>query len=78
MHVILQLKSLNFLNLENAVFLDTPDKKQTQKALENLIKIEALNLQGKITDYGKSLLNFPMSVLTSNCALKLFDKSEIF
>lgn len=42
------------------------------------MKIEAFDLQGKITQYGKSLLNFPMSVLTSHCALKLLDKSEIF
>lgn len=42
------------------------------------MKIEAFDLQGKITQYGISLLNFPMSVLTSHCALKLLDKSEIF
>ena len=59
-HVILYMKNLGIDNIEEFDFIDPPTKEQIDEAIKDLKILGALDENGKITEIGKEMIEYPL------------------
>jgi HrpA-like RNA helicase len=59
-HIVLYMKNLGIDNIEEFDFIDKPEKKQIDEAIRDLKILGALDSDGKITDIGKEMVEYPL------------------
>lgn len=57
---VLQLKALGIDDIRSFDFIDKPSSRILKKAVLELLQLEALDMEGKITDLGRAMVEFPV------------------
>jgi HrpA-like RNA helicase len=68
--VVLQMLSMGIKDPLNFDFIDKPTKKALAKALEILLALGALDKNGKISEFGKAISQFPLPPMFSTVLMR--------
>lgn len=74
--VTLHLKALYIEDLSKFPLIDKPAKNEFKKCMDILIKLGAVLEDGKITKFGKLVLEFPLDPFASFCLLNIYKEEE--
>ena len=58
--VVLSLKCMGIVNVVNFQYLDPPEEKMILEALRQLFYFQAIDADGRVTDLGRQLVQFPL------------------
>lgn len=68
--VVLKIKGFGINDVEHFPFLDAPDSKRIEAALDKLKRLDAIDENGMITDLGRKLLTMPVTPEIGRMVLK--------
>ena len=74
---ILFLSSLGVTDFENFSWFESPPKNTLNSSIQFLKSIEAIQIDGKITDLGKQILSWPLEIRFSRLLIE-FDQAGLF
>ena len=68
--VLLQMKALGIEDVLNFDFMDKPDRRAILSSMKQLFLVEAVDLDGRITDFGKKMAELPLQPTFARCLLE--------